>query len=456
MPSTLDLDSIIDSRPVSGYQLVLLVVCALVAMMDGFDTQAIAFVASEIAAEWKVAPAAFGPVFGIGLLGSLIGALSFGPAGDRLGRKPVLVVAILLFSAGSLVTPLASSIGQLAGLRFLTGVGLGGALPCFISLASEYSPRRLRSTMVGLMFCGFPLGAVVGGLLSAKLIPTLGWSSVFIAGGLLPLLVLPLLLALVPESLRFLALRKDRAGITKVLGRMGASSEWNGKLRLASAEVRAPISGLFAQGRGLGTLLLWLTLFCSLLLTYLLINWMPILVRRSGLGIEVAVSAVAMLNLGAVAGCVLIGRMADRYNPAIVIAGGYVLGAAAIVLIGHAGQSSTALWATAFVAGALSIGAQMCTVALCASFYETFLRATGVGWGMGIGRAGAIVGPIVGGILLSAGVEATTLFVVAGLTSLVAGVAVLTMGTFVPRLRAIQKPVAASLSITEPTARRPA
>ena len=432
---TMDLESIIDSRPVSGFQLMLMAICALVAMMDGFDTQAIAFVASEIATEWHVAPSAFGPVFGIGLLGSLVGALSFGPAGDRFGRKPVLVLAIVLFSAASLLTPLCSSVGQLIGIRFITGVGLGGALPCFISLTSEYAPRRLRSTLVGLMFCGFPLGAVIGGLVSARLIPAFGWASVFIAGGLLPLLVLPLLIAFVPESVRFLALRKSRAEIVRVLGRMGAAGDWNGELPAATAEVRAPISSLFSEGRALGTVLLWTTLFFSLLLTYLLINWMPITARRTGLGIEAAVIAVSMLNLGAVVGCLVTGRLADRFGPAIVIGCGYVLGAVAIVCIGHAGSSSVLLCAIAFVAGGLSLGAQMCTVALCASFYDTFLRATGVGWGMGIGRAGAIFGPILGGLLLASGADGSTLFLVAGLTSLLSGAAVLAMGVFVPRLR---------------------
>jgi AAHS family 4-hydroxybenzoate transporter-like MFS transporter len=281
---------------------------------------------------------------------------------------------------------------------------------------------------------------VIGGLVSAKLIPAFGWASVFIAGGLLPLLVLPLLIAFVPESVRFLALKKARAEIVRVLGRMGSAGEWNGEFPVATAEVRAPISSLFSEGRALGTVLLWTTLFFSLLLTYLLVNWMPIIARRAGLGIEAAVTAVAMLNLGAVVGCLLIGRLADRLGPAVVIGTGYVLGAVAIVLIGHAGHSSVLLCAIAFVAGALSLGAQMCAVALCASFYETFLRATGVGWGMGIGRGGAIVGPILGGLLLAAGVDASTLFVVAGLTSLLSGAAVLAMGVFVPRMRALREP----------------
>jgi len=448
----MDLESIIDTRPVTRFQAMLMLICALIAMVDGFDTQAIAFVASEIAMQWHVPPSAFGPVFGAGLLGSLVGALTLGPVGDRYGRKPVLVLAILIFSAGSLATPLTGSIAQLAVLRFVTGLGLGGALPCFISLTSEYAPRRLRATLVGLMFCGFPLGAVVGGLMSAKLIPAFGWASVFIAGGLLPLLVLPLLVFQVPESIRFLAMRDRRTQVKAVLRRMQALDRWDGHMpRATAAGERAPIASLFTQGRAAGTLLLWAALFFSLLLTYLLINWMPVIARSAGLGVEAAVTAVSMLNLGAVAGCLVIGRLADRYRPALVIGTGYALGAVAIVLIGHAGSSSTLLCAVAFMAGALSLGAQMCTVALCSSFYETFLRATGVGWGMGIGRGGAIVGPVVGGLLLAAGVSGSTLFMVAGLMSLLAAIVVYLLGWFVLRHRSAGAGDAASTS-TAPAA----
>src|SRR5438128_2065024 len=184
-----DLEALIDSSPLSRFQVVTMALCSIVAMLDGFDTQAIAFVAPEIASAWHLDPSLFGPVFGAGLLGGLIGAMIFGSLGDRLGRKPNLMAAMLIFSIGSLLTPFATSIGQLVAIRLVTGLGLGGALPCFISLTSEYSPRRIRSTLVSLMFCGFPLGAVVGGMVSTQLIPNFGWTSVFIVGGALPLLL---------------------------------------------------------------------------------------------------------------------------------------------------------------------------------------------------------------------------------------------------------------------------
>jgi MFS transporter, AAHS family, 4-hydroxybenzoate transporter len=428
-----DLESIIDSRRLSGFQIAIIVLCALVAMMDGFDTQSIAFVAPEIAAAWHVTPASFGPVFGIGLFGGLLGAMSFGVASDRFGRKPLLLLAVLIFAGFSLVTPFVDSLAGLIVCRFVTGVGLGGALPSVISITSEYAPKRLRATIVGLMFCGFPLGAVVGGIASAKLIPAFGWPSVFIAGGAVPLILLPFFMAIVPESVRFLAIRNRTAAIARILERMGRTAEWNGAVGTVVATERSPVTGLFTEGRALGTILLWITLFLSLLLSYFLVNWIPIVARQTGMTIESAVLAVAMLNLGSIIGCFVIGRIADRRGPAVIIGVCFACGAVAIAMIGQVGQSSALLLAITFVAGFFSIGAQLCTVAFVASFYETFLRATGVGWSVGVGRVGAIIGPVLGGLLLGAGVGTPTLFVVTGVASLGSAAAMLAMGWFVLR-----------------------
>ncbi|MFM0643193.1 MFS transporter [Paraburkholderia bryophila] len=429
----LDLESIIDEGRVSSLQIVIFVLCGLVAMVDGFDTQAIAFVAPEIMAAWHVAPSAFGSVFGAGSLGGLLGALTFGAAGDRFGRKATLSCAVLLFAIASLLTPLAHSTAMLAALRCVTGVGLGGALPSFISLTSEYAPRRLRSTLVGAMFCGFPLGAVLGGGACAVLIPALGWKSVFIAGGLLPLLILPVFMQVVPESARYLALRNDRESILRILRRLKADTLWNGECDYRAAMPSSPVSRLFSEGRASATFLLWIAFFMSLLLTYFLINWIPVVARANGLDIRQAVLAVAMLNLGAVAGCVVLGRLADRFGPTLVIGCAYLAGAIGIATLGWVGWSPGLLYVTSFVAGAFSIGAQMCTVALCAVFYETGLRATGIGWAMGIGRTGAIAGPVMGGVLLGAGVTAPVLFAIAGATSASAALAVFALGRLIRR-----------------------
>ena len=431
-----DLESVIDSSRVGRFQIVIVALCALVAMMDGFDTQSIAFVAPEIINTWRVAPSEFGVIFGAGLFGGLLGAVIFGAAGDRFGRRRTLIPAMALIAAGSLVTPLAGSVNDLTAIRFVTGLGLGGAVPSFIALASEYVPRRIRATLVGLMFCGFPLGAVIGGFASAWLIPAFGWESVFIAGGVMPLLVLPVFVTFVPESVRFMAIKGHAAKVSATLKRLNELVDWNGRVLETVHETRSPTASLFTNGRAPGTLLLWLVFFLSLLMSYFLVNWIPVVARSSGMDLKSAVVAVAMLNLGAVVGCIALGRLANRFGPTVTIGSAYLVGAFAIAAIGRVDHSTTLLYTTAFLTGAFSIGAQMCTVALCAGFYETFLRATGIGWSIGVGRIGAIVGPVLGGVMLGAGFAAKSLFIVVGLTSLGAALAVFALGRWVLRPRA--------------------
>jgi AAHS family 4-hydroxybenzoate transporter-like MFS transporter len=432
----LDLEAIVDTLPLKPAQLAIVLLCALVAMVDGFDTQSIALVAPVIIAAWGVKAAAFGLVFSAGLFGSLVGALTMGVVADRQGRKPALIASMLVFALVTLATPLAHTTSALTALRFLTGLGLGGALPIIISITSEFAPARQRATIVSLMFCGFPLGAVIGGVAAARLIPAFGWPSIFYVGGAAPLLLLPLIAAFVPESVRFMALRQDHARLTRVLDRMGWAPLWNGELALRTDERRSPVAKLFTEGRALGTLLLWATLFLSLLLTYFLINWIPIIARQSGIGMQGAVLAVAAVNLGAILGCLVIGRLADRYgNATAYISCGFALGAVAIVMIGRAEGSGTWLLWASLLAGVFSIGAQMCTVAFCAAFYETSLRATGVGWAIGVGRIGAIVGPLLGGVLIAAGMPTPTLFLVIGLMSIgsALGAAGIGLGVLRPR-----------------------
>ena len=424
-----DFESPMDSSPLSTYQIGIVVLCALIAMIDGFDTQVIAFVAPKISQSWGVPIAQFGPIFGANLLGGLFGALGFGIAADRFGRKPGLLLAMALFGVASVATSLAESMRELLVFRAITGVGLGGALPSIIALTSEYAPARLRATMVTSMFCGFPLGAAAGAVASAWAIPAFGWQSILIAGGVIPLLLIPFVALIVPESIRYLVMRGNTLRAQQILSRM--------HLRLGPTQSRQqpqtghkqlPVVGLFTEGRAAGTLLLWFVFFLSLLMTYFLISWVPSIVNQVGLAYQGAVVAVAMLNIGGVFGCLLMGRLIDRVGPYSVIASGYAIGAFAISAIGFAGTSTLLVLGAALLAGFFSIGAQMCVVALVAGYYPTALRATGIGWSMGMGRIGAVVGPVAGGLLIAAGLGSTALFLSVATASLLAAAGALTMG----------------------------
>jgi MFS transporter, AAHS family, 4-hydroxybenzoate transporter len=430
-----DLDSIINRTSTSRFQTLIIAICTAIMIVDGFDTQSISFAAPAIAATWHVQPSSFGFVFGIGLFGGLIGAITTGVIADRIGRKPTLMITVLLFGLASLATPLADSMATLGVIRFITGLGVGGALPGAIAIAAEYAPKRSRATVAAITFCGIPLGSVIGSVLSSQLIPAFGWQSVFIAGGLLPLLLLPLIGVCVPESIRFLALKHDQAAIAKLLTRMGIPESEAARVEIRSdAEPRrAPMRSLFTEGRALGTSLLSLALFLTLLMAFLVVNWIPTLATQSGIGTSAAILGVAALNIGGILGALVISRISLRRAPGMVISLFYALGAVAIASVGQAGSSGTWLLISAFVAGFLAIGAQMCTVSLLAIYYDTRLRATGVGWAMGCGRVGGIIGPIIGGALIAASIGMGAIFVVAGLVCVACAVTVFAIGRLVLR-----------------------
>jgi AAHS family 4-hydroxybenzoate transporter-like MFS transporter len=256
-----------------------------------------------------------------------------------------------------------------------------------------------------------------------RLVPAFGWQSVFVVGGVVPLLLLPLLVFRLPESARFLALNGEEERLARVLARVGLDAPPEEE-EAESDGGRSRVGRLFSGGRAVGTLSLWATLFLSLLLTYLLASWIPLLARQAGLGPASATLGVVALNLGAIIGCVVIGRIADRTRPAVVVGIAFALGAVAIAAIGRSQHSGAVLLVASLLAGGLSIGAQMCTVGLCAGFYDTSVRATGVGWAVGVGRVGGIVGPVLGGVLIAAGISTPNLFLVAAVASLGAAAAV--------------------------------
>jgi AAHS family 4-hydroxybenzoate transporter-like MFS transporter len=426
-PARFTFDELLDAPGAKRLRVVVVLLCAAVATLDGFDLQSIALAAPAIAKDWGVGAASFGPVFGVGLFGSLVGAFLLGRLSDRFGRRRILLISVAMFAVCSLATPLVGSVGELVAIRFLTGVGLGGALPSAIALTSEYTPLRSRGAVVGLMFCGYPAGGVLAGVLSAPLIPAFGWSVVFVIGGVLPLFLLPALWRSVPESAQFLTVTGDLVGLRGVLHRMRSSVD-AGQVEAEPAPDRSPVVRLFTEGRAAGTLLLWATMVMALLLAFLLANWIPLVTSAAGAGAAGSALAIATFNLGAIIGCLLLGRLADKLRPTLVIAAAFVLGAAGIAALGYVGSQVGVLLLVTFVAGFGGIGAQMCMVSVCANFYETSLRATGIGSSMSVGRIGGISGPVLAGLLVGAGAGAAAVFWVAAVAALCAAAAITAFG----------------------------
>jgi MFS transporter, AAHS family, 4-hydroxybenzoate transporter len=424
--TVIDIPDYIDRQPVGAFQIRVLLICAAVLFIDGFDTQAIGYVAPALAKEWKLARGALGPVFSAGLFGLMIGALVLGPLADRIGRKRIIVLSTAAFGIGTLLTILAQDAEWLMALRFLTGLGLGGAMPNAVALTSEFSPHRRRATMVMMMFAGFSIGAALGGLVAAALIPAYGWRSVFLVGGLVPLLLVPLLVSLLPESIRYLALvgGRDRE-VSDLLQRVTPAAKFARDARFVVQEPRLsglPVAHLFAERRGTTTLLLWVVFFMSLLDLYLLSNWLPTVLNDLGVSVSVSAAIGAMLQVGGVVGTFTLGRLIDRFSfHALALT--YVFAAGAVAAIGFTSHSTGLVTIAIFAAGFCIVGGQIASNALTATFYPTAIRSTGVGWALGIGRVGSIVGPLVGGIMLGRNVGAQSLFAVAAIPALIAAAA---------------------------------
>ena len=427
---TVDVQTFIDAHPFSSLQRRLLALCFLVVALDGFDVAIVGHIAPALRSEWALGVTALGPLFAAGLFGLMIGALVVGPLADRYGRKTLLVASVICFGAASVASAFSDSLVSLNWLRFLTGLGLGGAMPTAITLTAEYCPTPRRSSLVTIMFCGFTIGSALGGLVAAQVVTTYGWRPLLVAGGLAPLLLAPVLWRALPESVRYLVSQPDGAGrVRTTLGRiapgvdLAQASFVSGRPQKAS-----PVRALFAHDLVQGTLLLWLAFFMSLLVVYLLSNWMPTLIQRSGLSLRGASLITASFQIGGTVGAIALGWLMDRFNPHRVLGLAYLAAAGFVVAMGAAATTPWLMTLAVFGAGFCVSGGQIGANALTAAFYPTACRTTGVSWALGVGRSGSIVGSLVGGAMLAQGWALATVYGLVAIPVVIAGLAIFGFG----------------------------
>jgi AAHS family 4-hydroxybenzoate transporter-like MFS transporter len=350
---------------------------------------------------------------------------------DRFGRKPVIVFCTLFYGLITLATAKADSGASLALLRFLAGLGFGGVMPNAIAMTAEYSPHRRRGTMVTIMFCGFPVGASIAGFATVPILQAFSWRGVFILAGTMPLLLVPVLAWLLPESIRHLVIHGGESGrVGKLLARVNPQLVFGSDTNFVVSEERAPgipVVHLFRQGRAVPTILLWIVFFMSLIDIYLLTSWLPTVFHNAGITLSLAVIATAVFQGGGVVASLALGTLVDRFGSYRVLSITYFLGAVCVALLGYS-HSIAAIMVCTFYAGAGVIGGQTGANALAASFYPTYIRSTGVGWALGIGRIGSVVGPIFGGMMLSQHLPLTTVFLAGALPSLIGSASIILMG----------------------------
>jgi len=422
---TLNVRRFVDEQPVGAYQVLVLGLCILTVLMEGFDAQAMGFVAPVVSKQLHIARAALGTVLSSGLVGMMIGALTLGPLADRIGRKPVIVGSALLFGTASLLTATAHSIPSLLLFRLATGIGLGASLPTMIALEAEYMPKRFRATSIVIAGSGFSLGATLGGLASARLLDHFGWQSVFVAGGVAPIVIAIVLMVWLPESIRYLVVKGGGDELVlQYLQKLSPQTPIAAGTQFAvdeAGESGFVVKQLFTQGRAAKTLLLWVIFFMNLLDVYFLNSWLPTVIHDSGIAVKTAILITTLFQAGGTVGALTLGILIDRTASYRVLAFGYVAATACVFLIGSAGTSVPLLACAVVGAGFFVVGGQIGANALAAESYPTALRSTGVGWSLGIGRIGSITGPLVGSAILSGG-AAGQVFSIAAVPMLVAAV----------------------------------
>jgi len=399
----IDVHKLADDARFNGFHGLVLFWCALTIVFDGYDLAVAGIAMPSIMKEMGVDPTSAGFMMSSALFGMMIGAVFLGTVADRIGRRKAIAICVGLFSVFTAAAGFTSDPVTFSVTRFLAGLGIGGVMPNVVAQMTEFSPKRMRSTMVTLMFSGYAVGGMLAAVLGKGLIESYGWQSVFIAAGL-PVVLIPLIVRSLPESMPFLikAGRLDelRGTVAKLEGGSRPQAEDEFVLPAVDKANNAPIRHLFHEGRGFSTIMFWVAFFMCLFMVYALSSWLAKLMASAGYSLGSALTFVLVLNFGAMIGAIGGGWLADRFHIKHVLMVFFALAAVSISLLGYKVPTGV-LYFLVGMAGATTIGTQILAYAYVGQFYPMAVRSTGIGWASGVGRSGAILAPIVIGVLVA-------------------------------------------------------
>jgi AAHS family 4-hydroxybenzoate transporter-like MFS transporter len=414
-PHIVNVDDLIDNQPLRAANILVLILLLFALLSDGFDLQVLSFAAGGLVREWGIERAALGPVFSANLVGMMVGAIGLGYVGDRIGRKRMVVGGTFLYGLACLSCLLASNVWELGALRFLTGVGLGGVLPNVIGLTAENTPRKWRAMITSLVVIGMTAGSSLPTIVARTLVPEYGWQALFWVGGIAPILIAILLAIALPESLTFLAARGlKRDVVTQRALQLDPSVQITPETRFvvrAQEQAERGLSKLFIGPLRVTTPLLWVMFAGTLLSMFMLTSWLPLLLEDSGLSQPEAAGITGWLHIGGTLSAALTAFVLGRLGlfwVALLLS----IGAVSAAVIATMGFNAGLLTPIVFAAGFGIIGCQTALNTSAAMIYPSAFRPTGVGAALSVGRIGSIIGPLVGGALIAAGIARQHMFYV--------------------------------------------
>ena len=399
----ININTLIDEAKFTPFHWGVLFWCLMIIIFDGYDLVIYGVALPLLMQEWALSAVQAGLLASTALFGMMFGAMTFGTLSDKLGRKKTIMICVAIFSGFTFLGAFATNPVEFGILRFLAGLGIGGVMPNVVALMTEYAPKRIRSTLVALMFSGYAIGGMTSALLGAWLVPQFGWKIMFYIA-IIPLVALPLIWKFLPESLMYLTNKKEIEQTRTIVQKISPSQQLNGDTEFVLNEVtkgdEAPVKALFQQGRMFSTFMFWIAFFMCLLMVYALGSWLPKLMIQAGYSLGASMIFLFALNIGGMIGAIGGGALADRFHIKKVVTIMFICGAAALILLGF-NSPQIVLYTLIAVAGAATIGSQILLYTFVAQYYPSTVRSTGMGWASGIGRIGANVGPVLTGALLT-------------------------------------------------------